>query len=140
MFWGRLRIAVKNVNPSGDMEDTKMRLTRSSPIVWGLVAAVLWAGVFLAPGTSFAARSVQCDNYARDYADRHSGGGSDVVGGALGGAATGALLGGIIGGGGGAAKGAAIGGGVGALGGTAAAGSNWSRAYNRAYDRCMNGE
>ncbi len=116
-----------------------MNPRRNLPIIYGLLFVMISGLVlFAGAGNSFARRAdADCDAYARDYADRHSGGGGDVLGGALGGAATGAILGGIIGGGRGAGTGAAIGGGVGALGGGSAAASNWNYVYNRAYDRCM---
>jgi hypothetical protein len=118
-----------------------MRLKKNPLISWGLIVAVLSAGVFFAgTGTSFARSAAYCDDYARDSADHYSGGGGDVVGGALGGAAAGALLGGIVGGGRGAGTGAAIGGGVGALGGSAQAANDWNSVYNRAYNRCMSSE
>ena len=116
----------------------EMRLRRNSRITWGLIVAVLTAGMFFTgAGPSFAKSAARCDDYARNYADQYSNGGGDVLGSALGGAATGAILGGIIGGGRGAGTGAAIGGGVGALGGTAQAANDWNYVYNRAYDRCM---
>jgi hypothetical protein len=122
------------------MEGT-MIFGKNSLIAWGLVVAVVSAGVFLAgAGTGFARSAAYCDDYARDAADHYGGGGRDVVGGAIGGAATGAILGGIIGGGRGAGTGAAIGGGVGALGGSAQAADDWNRVYNRSFNRCMSEE
>ncbi|SPJ13697.1 conserved membrane hypothetical protein [Syntrophobacter sp. SbD2] len=116
-----------------------MIIRRNSLITWGLIVAVLSAGVFLAgTGTSFARSADDCDLYARDYADHNANPGGNALGGALGGAATGALLGGIFGGGRGAGTGAAIGVGVGALGGGAASANDWSYLYDRAYQRCMN--
>ncbi len=118
-----------------------MIMRRNSPITWGLIVAVLSAGVFLAgTGTSFARSADYCDLYARDYADHNANPGGNVLGSALGGAATGALVGGIIGGGRGAGTGAAIGGGLGALGGGAASANDWSYLYDRAYRKCMNGD
>lgn len=119
-----------------------MKIRKNSLITWGLIMAVLSAGVFLAgTGTSFARNAAYCDDYARDYANNYANsGGNNVLGSALGGAATGALLGGIIGGGRGAGTGAAIGGGLGALGGGAASANDWSYVYDRAYHRCMLGD
>jgi len=118
-----------------------MMYRKNSLITWGLIVAVMSAGmVFAGAGASFARSAAYCDGYARDSADHYSGAGGDVVGGALGGAATGAILGGIIGGGRGAGTGAAIGGGVGALGGSAQAANDWNGVYNRAYNRRMNSE
>ena len=89
-----------------------MILKINSLITWGLIMAVLSAGVFFAgTGTSFANSAAYCDDYARNYADNYANPGGDALGSALGGAATGALLGGIFGGGRGAGTGAAIGGG-----------------------------
>lgn len=117
-----------------------MRLIKNNWIAWGLIVAVVSAGVFYGgAGTSFARSSGYCDSYARDFADRHSNTGGDVLGGAVGGAMTGALLGGIFGGGGGAAKGAGIGAGVGAFSGGASSANAWAGDYNYAYDRCMSG-
>jgi hypothetical protein len=117
-----------------------MIFRRNSLITWGLIMAVLSAGVFfVGTGTSFARSADYCDSYARDYADYNANPGDNVLGSALGGAATGALLGGIIGGGRGAGTGAAIGGGLGALGGGAASANDWSYLYDRAYHRCMLG-
>ncbi|MGA2401750.1 MAG: hypothetical protein ABSG91_08590 [Syntrophobacteraceae bacterium] len=115
-----------------------MKLKRNSLITWGLIVAVLSAGVFFAgTGTSFARKSVAyCDSYARDYADHYSNPGGNVLGGALGGAALGALFGAIAGA---PATGAGIGAGVGALGGGVASANDWPYLYNRAYDRCVSG-
>lgn len=113
----------------------------NSLITWGLIMAVLSAGVFFAgTGTGFANSAAYCDDYARNYANSYANPGGDVLGSALGGAATGALLGGIFGGGRGAGTGAAIGGGLGALGGGVASANDWSYLYHRAYDRCMLGD
>ncbi len=118
-----------------------MIFKKNSLITWGLIMAVLSAGVFLAgTGTSFAKSSAECDIYARNFADRNANPGGDALGSALGGAATGALLGGIVGGGRGAGTGAAIGGGLGLLGGGAASANDWTYLYDRAYHRCMRGD
>ena len=110
---------------------------RNSLITWGLIVAVLSAGVFFAgAGTSFARSAAYCDDYARDYADHYSNPGGNVLGSALGGAALGALFGAIAGA---PATGAGIGAGVGALGGGVASANDWPYLYNRAYDRCVSG-
>lgn len=113
-------------------------------ITWGLIVTLVASGLVLGTvSTSSARRDAPdpgyCDAYARDYADRYTSSGRDVVGGAIGGAAAGALLGGIIGGGKGAGQGAAIGAGAGAVGGGAHAAHSWNDNYRRAYDSCMNG-
>ncbi len=115
-----------------------MRHRKNSLITWGLIIAVLSAGVFFAgAGTIFARSATYCDDYARDYADRYANPGGNVLGGAMSGAALGALFGAIAGAPG---AGAAIGSGVGALGGGATSANDWSYVYNRAYDRCMLGD
>lgn len=121
-----------------------MKMRQQIRIPWVLIVSLLTAGlIFGAVSTSSAGRDypdpAYCDSYARDYADRHTHAGRDVVGGALGGAAGGALLGGIVGGGKGAGRGAAIGAGAGALGGGIHATKSWNRNYRRAYDSCMDG-
>jgi hypothetical protein len=104
-----------------------MRHRKNSLITWGLIIAVLSAGMFFAgAGKSFARSATYCDDYARDYANRYANPGGDVLGGAALGALSGAP-----------GAGAAIGGGVGALGGGATSSNDWSYVYNRAYDRCM---
>lgn len=117
-----------------------MTSLRNSWIVW-LTSAAFLATFFFVGGLGMSyAQSARCDAYARDFADRHSNAGGNILGGAMAGAAGGALLGGIIGGGSGAGQGAAIGAGVGALSGGAAQANNWQYNYDRAYRACMRGE
>jgi len=114
-----------------------MKFSSNSLITWGLIVAVVSAGVFFAQtGTSFARSAGYCHDYARDYADNYSNPGGNVLGSAMGGAALGALFGAIAGAPG---AGAAIGGGVGALGGGAAASNDWNYLYHHAYNRCIRG-
>lgn len=121
-----------------------MKVTQQVWIPRVLIVSLVAAGLILgAVSTASAGRGypdpAYCDSYARDYANRCTSGGRDIVGGAIGGAAGGALLGGIIGGGKGAGKGAAIGAGAGALSGGIHATRSWNRHYRRAYDSCMDG-
>lgn len=119
-----------------------MKVAQRNWIAWGLIVSLVTSGLLLGAVSTSSARRARpdpayCDAYARDYADRYSSGGRDVVGGAIGGAAAGALLGGIVGGGRGAGKGAAIGAGVGAVGGGVHAARSWNDNYRWAYDSCM---
>ncbi len=121
-----------------------MKEKKSAWVIWGLIVTLVASGLVLGSVSTCSARRdspdpAYCDSYARDYANRYSGGGRDVLGGAVGGAAGGALLGGIIDGGSGAGKGAAIGAGVGAVGGGIHASKAWNNNYRRAYDSCMRG-
>ncbi len=139
MGLGFLRLPAGYYDPSSKYRihgGCEMRSRRNPLITWGLIVAVLSAGVFFAgAGTSFARSSAYCDDYARGYADRYSDSGGNVLGSAVGGAALGALFGAIAGA---PATGAGIGAGVGALGGGVASANDWSYLYNGAYNRCMN--
>ncbi|WP_346909752.1 BA14K family protein [uncultured Roseibium sp.] len=80
------------------------------------------------------ASAQSCDSYARDYANRTTRTGNNVVGGAVGGAVVGGVIGSVTGSWG---RGAAIGGGVGAAAGAGKSSIEWDRAYKRAYNDCM---
>ena len=126
------------------MMEATMKVKQNVWIPWVLIVMLVASGLALGAVSANAAGRgypdpAYCDSHARNYADRHTSAGRDVVGGAVGGAAGGALLGGIIGGGKGAGKGAAIGAGVGAVGGGAHAAQSWDHNYRRAYDSCMSG-
>jgi hypothetical protein len=97
------------------------------------LAAVLF---FATASTGLAARSsAYCDAYARDFADRNTHAGENVVGSAVAGAIGGALLGGIISDKPG--KGALIGAGVGTAAGAVGSSARWRDNYDYAFHRCM---
>lgn len=98
-----------------------MRFRRISGITLGFLVAILTVGLLLSgPASSFAAKSShECDVYAKDYADRNSGSGGGVVGGAANEA--GRIIGGVT-------------------GTQNQATRDWDHVYRQAYDRCMKGE
>jgi BA14K-like protein/YmgG-like glycine-zipper protein len=103
-----------------------------------LAAVGLSAGLLCAAAVPALARSSSyCDAYARDYANRTTHSGENVVGSALTGAIGGAVLGGILGGKDDVGKGALIGAGVGTTAGAVSSSGRWRRNYEYAFDRCM---
>lgn len=98
-----------------------------------LSAALLWG----AAAPAVARSSSYCDAEARDYADRTTNAGGNVVGSAVAGAIGGAVLGGILGGKDKAGKGALIGAGVGTTAGAVSSSARWRDNYENAFDRCM---
>lgn len=101
----------------------------------GLALSVALAGAVVADG-AFAQSHSRCDAYARDYANRATRTGDNVVGGAVGGAIVGGVIGSVTGSWG---RGAAIGSGVGAATGVGKSSVEWNRNYRAAYDDCMDG-
>lgn len=105
------------------------------------IAALSAVTIFaFAPGEASAQSRGECDAYARDWANRHTNTGGNVVSGAIGGAVIGGIIGGATGGGKRIGQGAAIGGGVGAATGLGGSSVAWDRNYRRAFRRCMDGE
>ena len=77
-----------------------------------LAIAIAVGGLAVMASDAFAQSHRRCDAYARDYANRATRTGNNVVGGAVGGAVVGGVIGSVTGSWG---KGAAIGSGVGAI-------------------------
>lgn len=100
-------------------------------------ALITGAGLIISANGALAAPSAECDEYARDYADRNTSAAGDVLGGAAAGAVGGTILGGIVKGKKGLAPGAGIGAGVGALGGGVRHSQRWRDAYDAAYSDCI---
>ena len=99
-------------------------------------ATIAIAGLAATTFEASAQSHGRCDAYARDYAQRATRTGNNVVGGAVGGAVVGGVIGSVTGSWG---KGAAIGSGVGAIAGAGKSSSDWNRNYRHAYDDCMAG-
>lgn len=108
------------------------RLVRNSV----LAAVVAMGGMAMMVADASAQSHRRCDAYARDYANRATRTGNNVVGGAVGGAIVGGVIGSVTGSWG---KGAAIGSGVGAVAGAGKSSGDWNRNYRVAYDDCMGG-
>ncbi|PTW58736.1 outer membrane protein with glycine zipper [Breoghania corrubedonensis] len=98
--------------------------------------AIGFGGLAVMTADASAQSHRRCDAYARDYANRATRTGNNVVGGAVGGAVVGGVIGSVTGSWG---KGAAIGSGVGAIAGAGKSSSDWNRNYRYAYDDCMRG-
>ncbi len=78
----------------------------------------------------------ECEEYARDYAQRNSSNQGTTLRGAARGAAGGALIGGIFGD---AGTGAGVGAIAGTLRGSSQKSDDYQRLHNIAYDDCMSG-
>ena len=102
-----------------------------------LAALSLSAALLCGAAPALARSSSYCDAYARDYANRTTHAGENVVGSAVAGAIGGAVLGGILGGKDKAGKGALIGAGVGTTAGAVTSSARWRDNYEIAFDRCM---
>ncbi len=95
----------------------------------------LAAVVTLHPNQASAQKSVHCDGFARDYAQRNSTG--HVARGATRGVLGGGLIGGLVGGSKGFAVGALIGGTTGAVVGSDRKSRDYNSLYHWAYNDCM---
>jgi outer membrane lipoprotein SlyB len=113
--------------------------------MWKLIKVSLAVGMILMPGLivslgadavaqSRETRSLYCERFARDFAERNYRGGT--LQGASRGAAAGAVIGAIAGNSG---RGAAIGSATGAIGGSIRREESRESLFRQAYDDCMRG-
>lgn len=101
-----------------------------------VIAAAALSAAAIVPQQAAAQSRAYCDQYARDYANRNTRTGNNVVGGAVGGAIVGGVIGSVTGSWG---RGAAIGSGVGAATGLGKSSVDWDRNYRYAYNECIRG-
>lgn len=110
-----------------------MTLALQTTRMTGLACTVL----FLLIASASYGQSVDCDAYARDYANARTGSG-DLLGDVIDGGMRGAVAGGEWAGPGGARRGARTGGALGVLDNLGSMPGGWDALYNMAYQVCQN--
>lgn len=105
------------------------RMTRTAGFACALLSVLI--------ASASHGQSVDCDSYARDYANARTGNG-DLVGDVVDGGMRGAVVGGAWAGPGGARRGARAGGALGVLDNLGSMPGGWEALYDMAYQICRN--